>query len=66
MWFLDEHDILFCRLKQLRESIYDLLSNCIPAELIMKHILSFMIPKMTDEDVLLQFIHWTSYHENKM
>lgn len=52
-------------LLQVRESLYNLLSNCIPPEMILKTFLKQVLPRMDDE-MKPAVIHWAAYYEHRL
>lgn len=53
------------RLFQVRGKLYELLSNCIPPEVILKRLLSELLKKL-DEELKLEVSHWAAYYEHRM
>lgn len=52
-------------LRAIRETVYDLLVNCIPPELIIKYVLVDLLGSV-DQEVKFQLIHWAAHHENRV
>ena len=48
-----------------REMMYNLLSNCIPADVILSTLARELI-KMTDESVKHEVAYWAAYYENRL
>ena len=60
---------IFIRLKAIREKFYDLLVNCIPGEIIIKNVLTYLWDhdKIKNYDSLRkELVFWAAKHENKM
>jgi len=53
------------RIKDLRENVYNLLTNCIPPQLILKYMLYDILIYLTPEKQY-QAIHWAAHYENRM
>ncbi|KAM0943569.1 putative AAA+ ATPase domain, DNA polymerase III, clamp loader complex, gamma/delta/delta subunit [Dioscorea sansibarensis] len=53
------------RLFLVRGKLYELLVNCIPAEIILKKLLSELLKKL-DSELKHEVCHWAAYYEHKM
>ncbi|KAJ4832643.1 Subunit of heteropentameric Replication factor C (RF-C) [Turnera subulata] len=53
------------RLFQVRGKLYELLTNCIPPEVILKKLLSELLKKL-DEELKHEVSHWAAYYEHRM
>ncbi|KAG9141609.1 hypothetical protein Leryth_022364 [Lithospermum erythrorhizon] len=53
------------RLFQIRGKLYELLTNCIPPEVILKRLLSELLKK-SDAELKLEVSHWAAYYEHRM
>lgn len=52
------------QLKSLR--VYDLLANCIPADMILKELVTNLIIRIKDDGAKADIIHWAAHYENKL
>ncbi|KAK4786699.1 hypothetical protein SAY86_010532 [Trapa natans] len=57
--------IVLCRLFQVRGKIYELLTNCIPPEIVLKRLLYELLRKLDDE-LKHEVCHWAAYYEHRM
>ncbi|GMH29095.1 hypothetical protein Nepgr_030938 [Nepenthes gracilis] len=53
------------RLFQVRGKLYELLSNCIPPEIVLKRLLSDLLRKL-DAELKHEVCHWAAYYEHRM
>lgn len=53
------------KLLQAREMLYDLLTNCIPADVIMQTLVSELM-KALDDQLKHEVAHWAAYYEHRM
>nr|GME08737.1 replication factor C subunit 3 [Ipomoea batatas] len=53
------------RLFQVRGKLYELLSNCIPPDIILKRLL-FELLKKLDSELKHEVCHWAAYYEHRM
>ncbi|KAK4769921.1 hypothetical protein SAY87_030453 [Trapa incisa] len=53
------------RLFQVRGKIYELLTNCIPPEIVLKRLLYELLRKLDDE-LKHEVCHWAAYYEHRM
>lgn len=53
------------RLFQVRGKLYELLVNCIPAQIILKRLLCELLKKL-DEELKHEVTHWAAYYEHRM
>ncbi|KAJ8763204.1 hypothetical protein K2173_025589 [Erythroxylum novogranatense] len=53
------------RLFQVRGKLYELLTNCIPPEIILKRLLYELLRKL-DEELKHEICHWAAYYEHRM
>ncbi|KAK1404587.1 Replication factor C subunit 3 [Heracleum sosnowskyi] len=53
------------RLFQVRGKVYELLSNCIPPEIILKRLLYELLKKL-DAELKHEVCHWAAYYEHRM
>ncbi|CAH9069111.1 unnamed protein product [Cuscuta epithymum] len=53
------------RLFQVRGKLYELLSNCIPPDVILKRLL-FELMKKLDSELKHEVCHWAAYYEHRM
>mmetsp|Transcript_32993 Transcript_32993/g.98215 ORF Transcript_32993/g.98215 Transcript_32993/m.98215 type:complete len:356 (-) Transcript_32993:39-1106(-) len=53
------------RLYQVRGKLYELLANCVPAELIIKTLL-FELLKKLDEELKVEAVHWAAFYEHRL
>lgn len=53
------------RLFEVRAKFYELLVNCIPAEIILKRLLSELLKKL-DAELKHEICHWAAYYEHRM
>ncbi|XP_021282560.1 replication factor C subunit 3 [Herrania umbratica] len=53
------------RLFQVRGKVYELLSNCIPPEIILKRLLHELLKKL-DAELKHEMCHWAAYYEHRM
>ncbi|KAG6541440.1 hypothetical protein Mapa_017219 [Marchantia paleacea] len=53
------------RLFQVRGKLYELLSNCIPPEIILKRLLVELMRKL-DSELKREVCHWAAYYEHRM
>ncbi|KAK8811414.1 hypothetical protein WA158_003148 [Blastocystis sp. Blastoise] len=54
-----------CLLKQ-REKLYDLLGNCIPANIIIKQLMKELLKKCGDEDLKVDAVYWAAYYDHRL
>ena len=52
-------------LLRARDKVYELLSNCIPAEVILKTLCRKLLIRL-DDDVKHDLIHWAAYYEHRL
>lgn len=52
-------------LLRARDKVYELLSNCIPAEVILKTLCQKLLIRL-DDDVKHDLIHWAAYYEHRL
>jgi replication factor C subunit 3/5 len=52
-------------LREIRDRFYELLVNCIPADLIFKYLMKELLT-LTDVELQFDIIHWTAFHETRM
>eukprot|EP00955_Chlamydomonas_euryale_P053774 355612-Chlamydomonas_euryale.AAC.3 len=50
---------------QVRGKLYELLANCVPAELIIKTLL-FELLKKLDEELKVEAVHWAAFYEHRL
>ncbi len=53
------------KLLQAREMLYDLLTNCIPADVIMQTLVNELM-KALDDQLKHEVAHWAAYYEHRM
>ncbi|VFQ61620.1 unnamed protein product [Cuscuta campestris] len=53
------------RLFQVRGKLYELISNCIPPDVILKRLLSELLKKL-DSELKHEVCHWAAYYEHRM
>ncbi|XP_028761325.1 replication factor C subunit 3 [Neltuma alba] len=53
------------RLFQVRGKLYELLTNCIPPEIVLKRLLYELLKKL-DAELKLEVCHWAAYYEHRM
>ncbi|RLN15234.1 hypothetical protein BBJ28_00008217 [Nothophytophthora sp. Chile5] len=52
-------------LLKAREMIYELLSNCVPSEVILKVLCRELMARL-DDDLKHELVHWAAYYEHRM
>eukprot|EP00002_Diphylleia_rotans_P023426 TRINITY_DN4607_c0_g5_i1.p1 TRINITY_DN4607_c0_g5~~TRINITY_DN4607_c0_g5_i1.p1 ORF type:complete len:356 (+),score=86.12 TRINITY_DN4607_c0_g5_i1:79-1146(+) len=52
------------RLLAVRQDLYELLSHCIPPDIILKHLLVELLPKC-DESLKYEVVAWAAYYEHR-
>lgn len=54
-----------CRLLKAREMIYELLSNCVPSEVILRVLCRELMTRL-DDDLKHELVRWAAYYEHRM
>ncbi|KAI9916424.1 hypothetical protein PsorP6_017122 [Peronosclerospora sorghi] len=58
-----------CRVQHLlkaREMIYELMSNCVPSEVILKVLCRELMSRLGDDLIKQELVQWASYYEHRM